>query len=423
MKLIMQTVKLSYSAKFSGVLTSLFLSFLFSSSAAFAETSQADFKIWLNEFKQEAVTAGIKTATVNQAFANVSLNEDVLLSDKSQPEFTQTFFQYFDRAVSDYRIRTGQRRYKQHRRLLDQVTRKYGVPGRFLVAFWGLETNFGSYTGNIPIFESLATLAYDPRRSGFFRGQLMDALKILDKGHVSLRQMKGSWAGAMGQCQFMPSNYIHYAVDGDGDGKIDLWNSLPDVFYSAGNFLSQLGWQRVENWGREVALPKDFDYALADNKTQRSLAEWQKLGLKLADGRPLPIEEMQAKLLLATDYQGPAFLVFDNFRVIKRWNNADKYALAVGHLADRIIGRAPLTKQRPADDEPLSTKLVKEVQIRLNNLGYQTGKPDGVIGKRTRQALREFQVKNKIPADGYVNEAMLKILRQADKSAVNLEEA
>ncbi|WP_237261487.1 lytic murein transglycosylase [Thiomicrorhabdus immobilis] len=377
--------------------------------------SEQGFKIWLNDFKKQALQKGISQSTLDQAFKDIELNDRVLESDKKQPEFTQTFFEYFNRAVSDSRIEKGLKKYAEQKPLLDEVTKKYGVPGRFLVAFWGMETNYGSYTGNIPIIESLATLAYDPRRSEFFTTQLISALTILDKGHVSLKQMKGSWAGAMGQCQFMPSNYLQYAVDGDGDGKINLWDSLPDVFYSAANFLQQLGWQKEENWGREVALPKNFDYALADNKTSRSLSDWQKLGITLADGRVLPDEDMQARLLLVSDYQGPAFLVYDNFRVIKRWNNADKYAVAVGHLADRIVERPPLTKQQPKNDKGLSLAQIKEIQTLLNNLGYDVGTPDGIVGNKTRKALREFQVQQKLPADGFASLRMLDVLKEKTK--------
>ena len=378
--------------------------------------SEMEFKEWLGDFKQQALNKGISQSTLDSAFKNIKLNQKVLQSDKKQPEFTKTFFEYFDRAVSDTRINNGLKNYTEHQVLLDEVTKKYGVPGRYLIAFWGMETNYGSYTGNIPIIESLATLAYDPRRSEFFTKQLISALTILDKGHVSLKQMKGSWAGAMGQCQFMPTNYIQYAVDGDGDGKINLWDSLPDVFHSAGNFLQQLGWQKEENWGREVTLPKGFDYVLADNKTKRALSDWKKMGVTLADGRALPQKDMQAKLLLASDYRGPAFLVYENFRVIKRWNNADKYAIAVGHLADRIVKRPPLSKQRPKDDKGMSRAQIKEIQSILNGFGYDTGTPDGIAGSKTRKALREFQNKHKLPADGFASIQMLDFLK---KTAAN----
>ena len=373
--------------------------------------TQAEFEIWLNEFKGQALQKGISQGTLDQAFTDLTLNEKVLELDRRQPEFTRTFWQYFNNAVSDQRVKKGQEMYKKHRPLLDQVTKETGLPGRFIVAFWGLETNYGSYTGNMPIIESLSTLAFDPRRSAFFSNELISALTILDQGHVQLAQMKGSWAGAMGQCQFMPSNYIRYAVDGDNDGKKDLWGSLPDVFHSSGHFLNELGWEKEENWGREVTLPENFDYALADGSTEKSLMEWHKLGLKLGDGRALPKVEMDAKLILPSDYRGPAFLVFDNFRVIKRWNNSNNYALAVGHLADRIIGRDALSKTQPSDDEAMSKEDMQLIQERLNSLGYEAGEPDGVSGSRTRSALRAFQVAHNLPADGHPNHSMLKKLQ------------
>jgi len=377
-----------------------------------ANSTEERFKEWLLAFKQEAKTKGISHQTLEHAFKGVAVNKKVLKSDKSQPEFTQTFFQYFNRAVSETRIKNGKKRYRKHKTLLDEVTQKYGVPGRYLVAFWGLETNYGNYTGNLPIIESLATLAFDPRRSGYFRQELLSALTILDRGHVSLKQMKGSWAGAMGQCQFMPSNYLKYAVDGDGDGIINLWDSLPDVMHSAGNFLNHLGWQTGQKWGREVSLPKRFNYALADNKTRRSLAQWSKYGVTLPNGNRLPQSDMAARLLLAADYKGPAFLAYDNFKVIKRWNNADKYAVAVGHLADRITGTPALSKKAPKNDKSLSVTQLKQMQTYLNQLGYQVGKPDGIAGSKTRRALRKFQTEYDQPADGFPSIEILNLLKQ-----------
>ena len=374
--------------------------------------SEQDFQRWLVDFKNQAVQAGISPQTLSQAFADVHLNQKVLELDRRQPEFTSTFFEYFNRAVSDQRIESGIKNLKKHRQLLHEVTNKYGVPERILVAFWGMETNYGSYTGNVPIIESLATLSYDPRRRNFFSKQLINALQIIDLGHVSPQQMKGSWAGAMGQCQFMPSNYLKYAVDGDGDGKINLWDSLPDALYSAGNFLEQLGWQKEQSWGREVHLPARFDYALADGKTARSLKEWQTFGIKQANGRSLSTQiEMPAILLLASDFRGPAFLVYENFKVIKRWNNSDKYAIGVGRLADRIVGKPLLTKSQPEDDRGLSTAQMQQIQTLLNAMGYEVGEADGIAGSRTKKALRDFQIKNQLAADGYPSIRMLNLLQ------------
>lgn len=404
---------------FSFLIILAFSNSVYSSTPKF-KASETGFKNWLSGFKKQAVSEGISKHTLDRAFKGVTLNKKVIESDRKQPEFTQTFFQYFNRAVSKHRINNGKKFYKKHKTLLDKVTQKYGVPGRYLIAFWGMETNYGGYTGKLPIIQSLATLAYDPRRSEFFTNELLSALTILDSGHISLEQMNGSWAGAMGHVQFMPSNYLRYGVDGDGDGKVNLWDSLPDALYSAGNFLQQLGWKNGENWGREVKLPNNFDYSLADNRTKKPLNEWHKLGIKFATGKPIPNIDLKARLLLIADYKGPAFLVYDNFKVIKRWNNADKYAIAVGHLSDRIISRPALSKKSPINDKGMSTTQVKEIQSILNSLGYQTGKPDGIAGSKTKKALRDFQIKHKLPADGFPSLEMLKALRKqtAKKSGV-----
>jgi len=379
--------------------------------SAMPET-ELDFQIWLTGFKKHALESGISQQTLKSAFRNVHLNHKVLESDRRQPEFTSTFFEYFNRAVSQSRVIKGTQNHKKYKALLDDVTRKYGIPSRVITSFWGMETNYGRFTGSIPIIESLATLSYDPRRSEFFSKQLLNALQIIDQGHVQPKQMKGSWAGAMGQVQFMPSNYLKYSVDGDGDGKINLWDSLPDAFHSAGNFLQQLGWKTGETWGREVSLPKNFNYALADGKTTRKLHQWAALGIKQANGSTLPkSDELLAKLILPSDYRGPAFLVYPNFQVIKRWNNSNNYALAVGSLADRIIGKPPLSKSQPRDDKGLSREEMTTIQTNLNLLGYTAGKPDGVSGSRTRNAVRQFQIDHNHPADGAPSYRMLELIQ------------
>lgn len=396
------------------ILLSLIFSLLSMTTHAYNPPPQTeqDFQQWLGTFKKQARKANISTQTLEKAFANIHLNQRVLELDRKQPEFTRTFWQYFNSTVTDWRIEKGTELYQQYQSQLHEVTQQYGIPGRFLIAFWGMETNFGGYTGNTPIIESLATLSYDPRRSDYFQKELLAALTILDQGHIPVEQMRGSWAGAMGQCQFMPSNYLRYAVDADQSGKRDLWNSLPDVFHSMGNFLKAMGWQPAENWGREVKLPQNFDYALADGESKKSLTEWQRLGLKLADGRALPNEAMNAALILPYDYRGPAFLVFQNFEVIKRWNRSDNYALAVGHLADRIVGRDALSRTAPADDHALTRQEIIELQQRLRRAGIQLNNIDGIAGNNTQRALREYQISKGIPADGYPSYRMLKLLRQ-----------
>ena len=382
------------------------------STITYAKTPEADFKLWLISFKDKARQQGISERTLSLALDSLELSKKVIKSDRKQPEFSRTFFEYLNRAVSKTRIENGRQNYQKHQKILQQVERKYGVPAHYITAFWGMETNYGGFTGNLPIIQSLATLAYDPRRSEFFSQELMAALKILDRGDVSLDEMKGSWAGAMGQVQFMPSNYLKYAVDGDGDGKINLWASLPDAFHSAGNFLQHLGWNAQTPWGHEVALTENFDFALADNKTERSVAEWKKLGVKLLPHLKLA-DHLKAKLVLPSDYRGPAFLAFNNYQVIKRWNNSTNYAIGVGYLAQRIIKEPELTKKQPKDDKGLSKEQVKQIQSLLNQLGFNAGKPDGIAGSNTRSALRAFQSARKLPADGFPSRRMLEHLRKA----------
>ena len=397
------------------VLTFSLLSFNALAQSSFPEEEQA-FQQWLTEFKQQARQAGISEQTINQAFKGVRLRQKVLESDRKQPEFTRTFYQYFNSAVSKNRVEVGKQKYRKHQALLNEVTQKYGVPSHIITSFWGMETNYGRFTGNLPIIASLATLAYDPRRTTFFSKQLMAALTIIDQGHVQIEQMKGSWAGAMGQVQFMPTNYLKYAVDGDGDGKINLWDSLPDAFHSAGSFLQHLGWNSEQTWGEEISLPKGFNYALADNKTKRSIKAWQALGITQTNGQPLSTNpEQSAKLILPSDHRGPAFLVYDNFQVIKRWNNSNNYALAVGHLSNRILGNPPLSKKQPKDDKGMSREQMQQLQSALNQLGYNAGKPDGIAGSKTRKALRAFQVTHNLPADGAPSYRMLQLLNKAVK--------
>ena len=255
------------------------------------------------------------------------------------------------------------------------------------------------------------TLAYDPRRSRFFRVQLLDALKIIDKGDIAVDQMRGSWAGAMGHLQFIPSTFTRYAVDEDGDGKRDIWNSLPDTFGSAANYLSSIGWRGDETWGREVRLPANFDYGLAAADVSKPLAEWSKLGVLRVDGKPLPKANLSATLVLPSGFRGPAFLTYTNYQKILNWNRSALYAIAVGHLADRLIGDGPLQGPRPANDEPLSRSMVEEMQRRLGEKGFDAGTPDGVIGPSTRTAIRAFQKANGLPPDGFPTSALLEKLR------------
>ena len=382
-------------------------------SAAMAPGTTQSFEAWLADLRTEALAAGISAATFDLAFAGVQPNPQVSALDLDQPEFERPIWQYLDAAVSEARVTTGRERLAAQRATLERVGGRYGVEPRIIVAIWGLESGYGANVGNNDVIRSLATLAYQGRRRGTFRVFLLQALQILESGEITRDRMVGSWAGAMGQTQFMPAAYLEYAVDHDGDGRRDLWASLPDVFASTANYLSRHGWRTGEIWGLEVALPEGFDYALAEPTLRRSVEEWQALGVRSAAGGSLPPTAGGASVLLPAGHRGPAFMVFDNFRVILRYNNATSYALAVGHLADRIDGRPAIRAGWPRGDRPLSRDDRIDLQSRLNDLGYDTGGIDGIVGPNTRAALRAYQRDQGLPADGYPTRQILQRLRGA----------
>jgi membrane-bound lytic murein transglycosylase B len=373
---------------------------------------QDDFGAWLVQFKAEAATAGISQSTLATAFDGVEPLEEVIELDRRQPEFTQTFWTYVDSRVTPQRVERGRKLLTKHRRLLKKIKARYGVQPGFLVAFWGMETNFGDFMGKTPVIASLATLAYDRRRSDFFRSQLLDALRMVDGGHAVSADMTGSWAGAMGQLQFMPETFMKYAVDGDGDGRRDIWRSYPDAFASAANYLNSIGWRPRERWGREVRLPKGFELSLADLEIEKPIAEWQRLGVRRANGRNLPRARMAASIVLPGGADGPAFMVYQNFRSIMAWNRSLLYALSVGYLSDRVIGLGQLRAKRPANERPLRRQEVEELQSLLVVHGFDPGEPDGIMGSRTRAAIRAYQLSANLPADGYPTVQLLEGLRQ-----------
>jgi membrane-bound lytic murein transglycosylase B len=385
------------------ILTTFFIS---DGQSAYAE----DFSSWLENFRQEARTKGISEATLHAALDDLQPIPRVIELDRKQPEFTQTFWRYLDARVTEDRVERGRMLRELHTELLDSIAREYGVQPRFLVAFWGLETNFGDYLGSFPVIGSLATLAHDPRRSDFFRTELLAALSIIDAGHIPVSEMVGSWAGAMGQPQFMPSTFVRFAVDGDGDGRRDIWHSLPDVFASAANFLSKSGWQGERNWGREVKLPPDFALELAGLEVEKSLVAWQVLGVRKINGDDLPRVNIKASVVLPAGHAGPAFLVYNNFRTTLQWNRSDLYAIAVGHLADRIAGKEALATARPVSEQRLSRNQVEKIQELLTAQGFDPGPIDGVVGSQTRQAIKEFQRVAKLPADGHPTPELLEEL-------------
>jgi membrane-bound lytic murein transglycosylase B len=304
----------------------------------------------------------------------------------------------------------------EHAVLLQTLEHQYGIPKAVLVAFWGLETNYGATLGSLNIPASLATLAFDGRRSGFFRSQLLDALRIIDAGHISAIDMIGSWAGAMGHMQFMPSTFRAYAVDADGDGRIDVWRSLPDAMVSAANYLQRAGWRAGKPVAIEVRLPQGFDVRRARVAHRLPVAEWGALGVQPADGTPLPDTAGRAALVLPQGWQGPAFMVFDNFDVVMQWNRSVNYALSVALLAQQLAGGGALAVQA-GEAGALSTTQLKTLQQSLNELGYQTGTPDGLLGPRTQAALRQYQAAQGLPADGYPAPSVLEHVLQAHAAA------
>ncbi|WP_084618310.1 lytic murein transglycosylase [Cellvibrio sp. OA-2007] len=372
--------------------------------------TEAEFASCIQTFSADAKKAGISAPIIRASLGKASLSKRVLELDRQQPEFTTTFADYFNRRVTEQRVAQGRALWATHRALLDRVEQTYGVPAPYLLAFWGLETNFGGYFGNMKVVDSLATLACDPRRSTFFTIELMNALRILDEGDIAPEQMLGSWAGAMGNFQFMPSSYLKNAVDYDGDNKRDLWHSKADAFASAAKFLQSLGWLGDERWGREVKLPRNFPFLEAGLKNHKTLTEWSKLGVTRADNSPLPQAEMNASLLVPAGHQGPAFLVYDNFNVIMRWNRSEFYAIAVGQLADQIAGGGALLQTPPIDAPRLHRQQVMQLQAQLNQKGFDAGKPDGIFGPGTRRALSEFQHSQGLVADGFADHTVLKLL-------------
>lgn len=301
-----------------------------------ARAADQPFETWLEGVRAEARQKGISEATVQAALADIQPIPRVIELDRRQPEFTLTFQQYLDRVVPQARIDKGRRLMAEHKALLTRIEGQFGVPARQIVALWGIETDFGRVTGGFKVIPALATLAHDGRRSAFFRKELMDALKIVDDGHIDAERMLGSWAGAMGQNQFMPSSFRAYAIDYTGDGKRDIWTTLPDVLASIANYLSRVGWKNDQTWGREVQLPAGFDIGLAENKTRKAIPEWQALGVRRADGSDLPARDLPAQIVLPAGAGGPAYMVYDNFEVILKWNRSTYFAIAAGTLADAL---------------------------------------------------------------------------------------
>lgn len=359
-----------------------------------------NFAACTNELADKAKQEGVSQTIIDNVFPSLVHQDRVIELDRSQPEFVQTFPGYFSKRVTQWRTDKGKEMYAKHKDLLNTLSDKYGVPPHYLLAFWGLETNFGSYKGKMPVLDSLATLACDKRRSKYFTQEFLVAVKLMERERLSREEMIGSWAGAMGHTQFMPSAYTHYAIDGDGDGQINLWASEEDALSSAANFLANLGWEAGYRWGREVQLPSNFDFQKSGYKNRQSLSQWNELGLKKANGAALGEGDTSAYVIVPAGHEGPAFIAYQNFRVIMRWNNSEFYAIAVGVLADRIAGASGIKAALP-DLPAYSRNDIIAMQGKLNALGFDVGKPDGIIGPATREGIRNYQIANNMIADGF----------------------
>ena len=377
--------------------------------------SDQEFMLWQNNFRQFAQQRGISEATLNLAFRGLLTDKKVLRLDAYQPEFSRPIWEYMDSAVSPERIEQGRYVLKEYAPLLKKISETYRVDAEYIVAIWGMESSYGQQLGNYSAIRSLATLAYQGReeRRHFWRNQLLAALRILQTGDMSINSLRGSWAGALGHTQFIPTTFEEFAVDFDGDGKRDLRESIPDALASTANYLSQSGWQRGQPWGTEVVLPVTFDWSETEPANWQALSYWMAQGVYRVDGTALDASPMtRSAVIVPAGYRGPAFLSYPNFNVLLKYNNAISYALATGYLAERLKGGLAVQAAWPRDELALSRLEKAELQERLSAVGYSTDGIDGNIGPNTRAALRRWQADTGFPADGYATIEHLQLLRE-----------
>ena len=385
----------------------------FAAMAAERAGPKQSFSEWIKAFKAEALGRGISARTLEAAFADVTLDDEILGYLENQPEHASTVAAYLGFAVSPERIEAGREKLAEHAAVLTRIEARYGVDRHVLIAIWGLESTYGEGPGERHVVRSLATLAYSGgRREGFWRSQLMATLQILERGDIAPDAMLGSWAGAMGHTQFIPTTYNSFAVDFDGDGRRDIWNSVADALASTANYLRKSGWRPGEPWGFEAVVPKNFDYALSGRRNTRTLGEWSRLGVRRAgNAKDLRPATRRAGLILPMGANGPAFLIFKNFYAILRYNQSTAYALAIGHLADRLRGAKPFERAWPKNERALLRAEREELQRLLVARGFSTGGVDGILGPMTRAAVRSFQRAIGLPADGYPSSSLLERLR------------
>lgn len=385
-----------------------------SASLTFPAVAQSgEFRDCLQNIRTDAIRQGVPAAVVDKAFQGLTPNQQVIDLDSRQPEFSLTYSKYVGNSVTPDRIAKGQQKLVQHKGLLDQLQREYGVPGQYIVSFWGMETNYGTYMGDFQVVRSVATLACMTKRVAFFTNETIQALKILAQNHMTSAQMKGSWAGAMGNMQFMPSTFTKWAVDRDGNGKVDIWTSVPDAFASASNFLRGIGFKPGLPSSDEVQLPNGFPLEQADTSVEKPVKAWAAMGVKKAGGAPLPNSDEPASIILPAGFRGPAFILYPNFKAVMNWNRSTLYALAVGILARQIAGGPGVMQAPPEDDQPLARDTVIDMQNRLARLGFYTEDVDGLLGPKTRSAVRLFQKQIGMPADGHPTPQLVQRLQQA----------
>jgi membrane-bound lytic murein transglycosylase B len=373
-------------------------------------SGDAKFDAFLIEMRSAALAQGITPETFDSAAAGIAPLPAILAMNANQPEFTRPVWSYLDTAVSARRIKDARFLLTRHGEVLDKIAGSSGVPKEILVAVWGLESDYGADSGSFNLFAALATLAYDGPRANYAKPEFLAALKIYQERRYPLSEMVGSWAGAFGQTQFTPTTFFKYAADGDGDGVIDLWRSPPDALASAARLLSEQGWVRDQPWGYEVTLPDGFAYEDAELDNLKPVADWIARGVKTATGDLLQVSDANAAIYLPAGARGPAFLVFPNFSVILKYNNAASYALAISLLADRMAGKDPVRHAWPRDERALSRNERISFQTDLQKLGFDPGTADGVLGRRTRAALRQFQKSKSLPADGFPTASLLEML-------------
>lgn len=370
----------------------------------------AEYSAWLNDLRQEMVGRGISKKTVKKVFAKnyYHPSHEAVKIDRRQAEFILTSTDYINRIVSQKRVEKGRENYKKLYPLLKNIERKYGVPAPYIVAFWGAETDYGSHFGSFSTIEVLINLSYDKRRSAFFKEQLYQTLKIVDTWGVNPDKIVGSWAGAMGHFQFMPSTFNTYAVDFNQDGQIDIWHSFEDAAASAANYLSRMGWDTESPWGQEVSLPWNFDFANTGRGIEKSVAEWKKLGVKNIDKKPLALNgNLKASVIVPEGKKGNAYLVLPNFKIIMRWNRSENYALAIGTLADYFANARQWQPVKQDSSVRIKADDIIKIQSFINRMGWFKLDEDGQLGTQTREAVKSVQGKAKLPQDGYPDKKLL----------------